>query len=128
MFNSNDIYDKNLLFDCMQPKSDHDIYASFVPLEQIDFGSLQPANTLLIDNYQRINGSSPYTNWDPNISHHQWRTQKEQDGAFRDMSYDPQDIALYNSTVTELPDSMDGHRLGHNWSVSWVTDYLLDNE
>ena len=69
-----------------------------------------------------------YTNWDSNISHHQWRTQKEQDGAFRNMSYDPQDIALYNSTITELPDSMDGHRLGHNWSVSWVTDYLLNNE
>jgi len=69
-----------------------------------------------------------YTNWDSNISHHQWRTQKEQDGAYRDMSYDPQEIALYNSTVTELPDSMDGHRLGHNWSVSWVTNYLLDYE
>lgn len=69
-----------------------------------------------------------YANWNSNISHHQWRTQKEQDGAFRDMSYDPQDILINNSTVTELPDSMDGHRLGHNWSVSWVTDYLLNNE
>jgi len=69
-----------------------------------------------------------YTMWNSNISHHQWRTQKDQDGAFKDMSYNPQEILLYNSNVTELPDSMDGHRLGHNWSVSWVTDYLLSDE
>lgn len=69
-----------------------------------------------------------YSAWNSNISHHQWRTQKEQDGAFRKMDYDPQELDIYNSTVTVLPDSMDGHRLGHNWAVTWVTNYLLDNE
>jgi hypothetical protein len=25
----------------------------------------------------------------------------------------------------ELPPTMNGHRLGHNWSVSWVVDSYL---
>ena len=28
-----------------------------------------------------------YNNWDENISHTQWRTQKEQDGAFKDLEF-----------------------------------------
>jgi pimeloyl-ACP methyl ester carboxylesterase len=68
-----------------------------------------------------------YPKWTSNIEHYQWRTQKEQDGAYRDLEFDPQEIELNNSTVITLPDSMDGHRLGHNWSVSWVIKYILDN-
>jgi len=69
-----------------------------------------------------------YPKWSSNIEHFQWRTQQEQDGAFIDMEYDPQVIDLPSSTVTVLPDSMDGHRLGHNWSVTWVINKILSNE
>ena len=67
-----------------------------------------------------------YPKWTSNIEHYQWRTQKEQDGAYRDLDKNPQEIDLYNSTITILPDSMDGHRLGHNWSVTWVIKNILD--
>lgn len=69
-----------------------------------------------------------YPTWDTNILHYQWRTQKKQDGAFRDLDFNPQAIELPNSMVTLLPDSMDGHRLGHNWSVTWVARKILKNE
>lgn len=69
-----------------------------------------------------------YPKWTSNIEHYQWRTQKEQDGAYLDLEYDPQEIVLNNSTVTILPDSMDGHRLGHNWSVTWVIKNILDKQ
>ena len=67
-----------------------------------------------------------YPKWQDNIAHYQWRTQKEQDGAYKDLQYDPQDISIDNSYVTILPDSMDGHRLGHNWSVTWVVDKYIN--
>lgn len=68
-----------------------------------------------------------YPSWDSNISHHQWRTQKHQDGAFRDLDYDPQDIIFENSNITLLPETMNGQRLGHNWSITWVIDNYLNN-
>ncbi len=37
-----------------------------------------------------------YPSWETNISHRQWRTQKQQDGAFRDLDYDPQVINFDN--------------------------------
>ena len=68
-----------------------------------------------------------YPPWNSNVIHYQWRTQKEQDGAFKNMTIDPQEISFENSLVTVLPDSMAGHRLGHNWSVTWVIDNYLNN-
>lgn len=53
----------------------------------------------------------------------QWRTQQELDGAFRTMDPDPQIVDLPGE-VTTLPKSYRGHRLGHNWSISWVADRL----
>lgn len=50
----------------------------------------------------------------------QWRTIKDQDGAFQSMPNDPQNLDLPGSIVHRLPAEMDGHRLGHNWSVTWV--------
>lgn len=58
----------------------------------------------------------------------QWRTVQAMDGAFRDLEVDPQVIELENSIIVNLPDSVDGHRLGHNWSISWVLDAYLENE
>jgi pimeloyl-ACP methyl ester carboxylesterase len=60
----------------------------------------------------------------PNASFAQWRTRHELDGAFKDMNPDPQIVDLEGSTATLLPETYRGHRLGHNWSVSWVADTL----
>jgi hypothetical protein len=54
---------------------------------------------------------------------HQWRTQKELDGAFSSLDFNPQ-VVDWRGEVIELPDSYRGHRLGHNWSISWVSDQL----
>ena len=55
--------------------------------------------------------------------HYQWRTVKEQDGAFKNLMIDPQLVNIKNSDVFLLPSSFpDGRRLGHNWSVEWVID------
>ncbi len=53
----------------------------------------------------------------------QWRTRQALDGAFRDIDPDPQLVDLPGES-TLLPESYRGHRLGHNWSVSWVVDHL----
>lgn len=55
----------------------------------------------------------------------QHRTIHAQDGAFREMETDPQEINLPFDHVQELPPIMDGHRLGHNWSVTWVLDQYI---
>ena len=55
---------------------------------------------------------------------YQWRTVKAQDGAFKDMEGDPQEVDISGSAVTRLPESWKGRRLGHNWSISWVAENL----
>ena len=55
---------------------------------------------------------------------HQWRTIQEMDGAFKDLDYDPQEAEIKDSTVTRLPETYKGNKLGHNWSISWVADEL----
>lgn len=69
-----------------------------------------------------------YPDLESNVSIHQWRTQKDQDGAYRDLDFNPQDVEIENSIVTVLPDSIDGHRLGHNWSVTWVINHIREHE
>jgi hypothetical protein len=68
-----------------------------------------------------------YSSWDANISHYQWRTHKQQDGAFRDLDFNPQDINFDNGEIILLPETMNGQRLGHNWSITWVIDNYLNN-
>jgi len=55
---------------------------------------------------------------------HQWRTIQELDGAFKDLDYDPQVVDIKNSSVTLLPETYKGNKLGHNWSISWVADEI----
>jgi pimeloyl-ACP methyl ester carboxylesterase len=55
---------------------------------------------------------------------HQWRTQKAIDGVFKELPSDPQLHDIPGSQVVLLPDSYRGHRLGHNWSISWVVEQL----
>lgn len=64
------------------------------------------------------------TSIDKNVRFFEWRTRKELDGAFKDLHVDPQVIHLTGSTVTRLPETYRGKRLGHNWSISWVADEL----
>ncbi len=53
----------------------------------------------------------------------QWRTVHEQDGAFKDLTIDPQVLDIDGSEVVQLPAAFNnGRRLGHNWSVTWVMD------
>ncbi len=66
-----------------------------------------------------------YPVWNPQLKVIQHRTAHEQDGAFRDLAIDPQVVELPFTRVERLPPTMDGHRLGHNWSVSWVVDTYL---
>lgn len=60
---------------------------------------------------------------DAAVTLRQWRTRHELDNAFRDIDPDPQVVDLPGE-VTVLPESYRGHRLGHNWSISWVVDHL----
>ena len=50
----------------------------------------------------------------------QWRTQQKQDGAYKHLATNPQEIEISGSNVVQLPDSLNGRRLGHNRSISWV--------
>jgi pimeloyl-ACP methyl ester carboxylesterase len=61
---------------------------------------------------------------DAPVTLRQWRTRQALDGAFRDLDPDPQIVTLPGE-VTVLPETYRGHRLGHNWSISWVVDHLL---
>jgi len=60
-----------------------------------------------------------------NVAMTQWRTQHKIDGAFKDEARDPQLVSLPGAKTIDLPGSFDGHRLGHNWSVSYVATQWL---
>lgn len=68
-----------------------------------------------------------YPGWDSTVVHVQWKTQYLLDNAFNRLPADPQDVRLPNSRPFLLPATMNGHRLGHNWSVTWVVDEYLGN-
>jgi pimeloyl-ACP methyl ester carboxylesterase len=63
-----------------------------------------------------------YPQWNKSVRLIQHKTVHAQDGAFRDLASDPQDVDLPFFQTFDLPPTMDGHRLGHNWSVTWVVD------
>lgn len=66
-----------------------------------------------------------YPTWSDQVKVIQHKTVHAQDGAFRELATDPQDIDLPFNAIQDLPPTMDGHRLGHNWSVTWVVDSFL---
>ncbi len=70
-------------------------------------------------------GIPDYPEWQGTVTLTQWRTVHSQDNAFNKYESDPQVIDFPTSSVIQLPSTMDGHRLGHNWSVTWVIrEYL----
>ncbi|MDB4059338.1 alpha/beta hydrolase [Gammaproteobacteria bacterium] len=88
------------------------------PLEVHVVASPLLGNDLLINtcNY------SPIQTISSNTALFEWRTQHQLDSAFKDLSPNPQDISIIGSSITILPDTYKGNRLGHNWSISWVAD------
>ena len=55
---------------------------------------------------------------------YEWRTIKNLDGAFKNLKEDPQNVEIFGSIVTRLPETCKKNKLGHNWSISWVVDKL----
>ncbi|MCH2567577.1 MAG: hypothetical protein MKZ98_03325, partial [Pseudomonadales bacterium] len=59
-----------------------------------------------------------------NVTFPEWRPLHHRDGIYKDYPVDPQIIELEGSHVTRLPETYNGRRLGHNWSISWVADEI----
>ena len=70
-------------------------------------------------------GYKPTINIGPMVNLYEWRTQQHLDSAFKDLPENPQNIFIEGSIVTELPNTYNGRRLGHNWSISWVAEKIL---
>tara|TARA_B100000900_G_scaffold9_1_gene9 strand:+ start:240 stop:983 length:744 start_codon:yes stop_codon:yes gene_type:complete len=68
------------------------------------------------------------TNVPVNSYLYEWRTIHKLDGAFKHVEYDPQNVKIIGSKVKRLPSEYKGNNLGHNWSLSWVADYLIKKE
>ena len=101
-----------------------------IPIEIHTIASPLAGYPRIMDNCDLLyndNDKLIYSSWDTNISHYQWRTHKQQDGAFRDLDFNPQDINFDNGEIILLPETMNGQRLGHNWSITWVIDNYLNN-
>ena len=97
-------------------------YTSATPLEA-NVVAAPLAGMPLLEKACAFRGVTPGP-WPGAVTLTQWRTRKNLDGAFRSLAADPQDVALPAVKVVRLPESYRGHRLGHNWSVSWVADEL----
>jgi len=54
----------------------------------------------------------------------QWRTDYKQDGAFKDLEKDPQDVILKNGKYVLLPKTWNDSRLGHTLAIQWVVNQL----
>ena len=49
------------------------------------------------------------------------------DGAFKKLEMDPQDVSLNNGLQIQLPKTWKGNRLGHNRSIQYVIDFLIES-
>ena len=96
-------------------------WANKIPVEAHIIASPLAGSDLLIStcNY------SPIKKIKANSVLFEWRTQHQLDSAFKDTSPNPQDISIIGSSITILPDTYKGNRLGHNWSISWVADEVF---
>ena len=96
-------------------------WANKIPVEAHIIASPLAGSDLLINscNY------SPIKKIKANSALFEWRTQHQLDSAFKDTLPNPQDISIIGSSITILPDTYKGNRLGHNWSISWVADEVF---
>ena len=58
------------------------------------------------------------------ISYTQWKTVQAQDGAFKNLKFDPQEVFIDGGTSILLPGEWNNSRLGHNRSIQWVCENL----
>ena len=92
-----------------------------IPVEAHIIASPLAGSDLLINNCNY----SPIKKIKVNSALFEWRTQHQLDSAFKSTSPNPQDISIIGSSITVLPDTYKGNRLGHNWSISWVADEVF---
>jgi len=59
-----------------------------------------------------------------NVNFIQWKTVKEQDGIFRNMDVDPQNVKIVGGRSQRLPEEWNNTRLGHNFSLVWVCKHI----
>lgn len=58
----------------------------------------------------------------------QWRTVQAQDGAFRELESNPMEAEWVGGEVVQLPAEWRGGRLGHNRSLQWVAERLIERD
>jgi len=58
------------------------------------------------------------------VSYTQWKTVKDQDGAFKNLKFDPQEVFIDGGTSILLPGEWKNSRLGHNRSIQWVCENI----
>ena len=75
------------------------------------------------DNHCRLTEKETYTIRDQ-IKYSQWKTVKEQDGAFKQLEFDPQNALIKGGKVITLPGTWKDNRLGHNKSILWVCEKI----
>lgn len=96
-------------------------WANKIPVEAHIIASPLAGSDLLINSCNYY----PIKKIKANSALFEWRTQHQLDSAFKDISPNPQDIPISGSSITILPDTYKGNRLGHNWSISWVADEVF---
>ena len=62
-----------------------------------------------------------------NVVAYQWMTQKHLDGSFKDLEIDTQIQKIEGVSAVRLPEIYKDNTLTHNWSISWLVDYLNKN-
>ena len=85
----------------------------------------------LSGSYERLNacqtkGKTTYT-ISPFVKYTQWRTDHKSDGAFKRLEMDPQDVILDNGVQIQLPKTWKDNRLGHNRSIQYVINFLIES-
>jgi len=58
------------------------------------------------------------------VTYTQWKTVQAQDGAFKNLKFDPQEVFIDGGTSILLPGEWNNSRLGHNRSIQWVCENL----
>ena len=58
------------------------------------------------------------------VSYTQWKTVQTQDGAFKNLKFNPQEVFIDGGTSILLPGEWNNSRLGHNRSIQWVCENI----
>lgn len=58
------------------------------------------------------------------VTYTQWKTVQAQDGAFKNLKFDPQKVFIDGGRSILLPGEWNNSRLGHNRSIQWVCENI----